>query len=100
MSLPNVPIWDKTERLQHRNRSLFVLALTRRNLSHDEVLISAFEEGLVFKGVIEDTSFDLFDNETDGLTDLWRDSVLVFERSYFSHEGMLKSYVDSVKAGA
>jgi len=53
----------------------------------------------VFKGVIEDTSFDLFDNETDGLTDLWRDSVLVFERSYFSHEGMLKSYVDSVKAG-
>ena len=56
----------------------FLLALTRRSFALPKILSLFRLEGLQCDGIIEGGSWDIFDNDTDGLTDMWRDSVLSF----------------------
>ncbi|GMH54469.1 hypothetical protein TrVE_jg11997 [Triparma verrucosa] len=57
----------------------FILAFTRRSFPFPSLIRIFAEEGLKCKGLVEDGTYDIFENETDGLTDMWRDCVVGFE---------------------
>ena len=56
----------------------FLLALTRRSFPLPQLLALFREEGLGCDGLLENGCWDIFENETDGMTDMWRDVVLGF----------------------
>lgn len=57
----------------------FLLAFTRRSFPFNQLIEIFNSEGLKCTGLVEGGCFDIFENDTDGLTDMWRDCVLGFE---------------------
>lgn len=65
--------------LSHSVGSCFYLSFTRRDLDISIVLSLALAQG--FRSELHnDYIFDLFGNNTDGPTDLWRDAIYIFTR--------------------
>ena len=57
----------------------FYLSFTRRNLDINIILAIARKVGL--EGALaEDYCYDIFGNNTEGQTELWRDAIYVFRR--------------------
>jgi len=56
---------------------VFYLAFTRRNMPVQTVLGLAEDIGLSWM-LIEDYCWDVFDNNTDGITEMWRDAIYCF----------------------
>ena len=62
----------------HQTKAKFYMSFTRRSMPLEQMLSLALEVGL--KGmVMEDYCWDLFGNNTDGLTDMWEEVILVYE---------------------
>jgi hypothetical protein len=67
--------------LSRRGDSRFYLAVTRRNYDIGELFKAADAVGLTWE-VDPNTIYDIFSNNTDEQTDLWRDAVYIFRRNH------------------
>ena len=56
----------------------FILFVTRRSYPLPMLVAEMRDAGLTYKGLAEGGQRDIFDNDIDGLSELWRDAVLVF----------------------
>ncbi|GMI37870.1 hypothetical protein TrRE_jg2484, partial [Triparma retinervis] len=65
----------------HPSHRPFILFLTRRSYPLPLLINTLTAKGLTYKGLAEGGQRDIFDNDIDGLSDLWRDAVLVFVNS-------------------
>lgn len=65
--------------LTHDPCGRFYLGFTRRDLDINTVLAIALAKGFTSR-VLDECTWDVFNNNTDGLTDLWRDAVFEFRR--------------------
>lgn len=65
--------------LSHEEGATFYLSCTRRSLDLDIVLGKASNAGLS-SSLVPNSCWDMFDNNTDGMTDLWRDAIFLFTR--------------------
>ena len=65
--------------LSKEEHASFFMAGTRRDLNIEKIFSIAHEAGFVWTlepGYV----FDIFDNSTDEMTDLWRDAIFKFTR--------------------
>ncbi len=58
----------------------FFLSLTRRSVPYEVILKFIADAGLIYCGVLENSTRDMFGNETDGVTALWTDLILGIRR--------------------
>jgi hypothetical protein len=58
---------------------VYYLAFTRRNMPIETVLKLAEDAGLEWQ-VDPDYCWDIFDNNTDGITEIWRDAIFGFRK--------------------
>ena len=58
----------------------FYLALTRRSVPFEIILAIVERVGLVYDGVLQGSTKDLFGNETDGPTEFWTDLIMVIRK--------------------
>ena len=66
--------------LSHDPHAAFYLSVTRRDLDINTVLDIATDAGFSHE-LAEDYVWDIFDNNTDGMTEFWRDAIYIFRRS-------------------
>ncbi|GMI56771.1 hypothetical protein ScalyP_jg3376 [Parmales sp. scaly parma] len=79
-----VEVWDlPTFSLANENDpgSIFLLAFGRRGVRIEDIFKSAIVHNLACLGVVEDSVYDVFDNNTDGVTDIWKDLILAFGKA-------------------
>ena len=80
------PLFATVSRLMARGADArFYLAVTRRSFGISDVLAVARAHGFRWS-VGEDTIYDIFDNNTDEQTFMWRDAVYIFRRKLDGEE--------------
>jgi SAM-dependent methyltransferase len=75
-----IKVFQTISKLLSKNKdSSFYLSFTRRDMDIDVITNIADEFGFNFY-VHNDYTWDIFDNNTDGQTEFWRDSIYIFKR--------------------
>ena len=69
---------DDDDEGEKKQQPKFYMSFTRRSMPLEQMLSLALEVGLT-GSVMEDYCWDMFGNNTDGLTAMWEEIIIVYE---------------------